>query len=148
MKLRLICICVIATLFGGCDMYDKKVYELGSAVQDGQLDDVKKLVAEGVDVNGCVGYEGCDRPLSFAARKGQLEVVKFLVEHGAKINIGSINAVYWAALHGKADVVHYLLSQGGRLVCDQGGLTSLKRDMTHAGWTELQAEVEKTWVTP
>jgi ankyrin repeat protein len=128
--------------------YDHQATDLGEAASLGDMEQIRKLVASGVDVNGCVGYEGCDRPLGSAAAKGQLEAVKFLVEHGAKINIGQINAVYWAARFGKADVVRYLLSQGGRLVCDQGNLTALKRDMTAAGWSELEAEVEKTWVAP
>lgn len=148
MKLWAMCLCVIALFLGGCDMYDKKVYELGGVARDGKLDDVKKLVSEGVNVNGCVGYEGCEKPIDFAARQGHLDVVEYLVDHGATINAGTTNAVFWAARYGKADVVHYLLSHGGRLICDQVNLTALKRDMTKAGWAELETEVEKTWVAP
>lgn len=147
MKLLRIVYIVLATLLL-CSCYDHQATDLGTAASIGDMEKVKQLVASGVDVNGCVGYEGCDRPLDSAAAKGQLEVVKFLVEHGAKINIGRRNAVYEAAHFGKADVVHYLLSQGGRLICDPVNLTALKRDMTKAGWTELEAEVEKTWVAP
>lgn len=147
MNLLRIVYIVLATLLL-CSCYDHEATDLGSAASTGDMEKVRQLVASGVDVNGCVGYEGCDRPLASAAAEGQLEVVKYLVKHGAKINIGRRNAVYEAAHFGKADVVHYLLSQGGRLMCDPGNLTALKRDMTSAGWAKLAAEVEKTWVAP
>lgn len=147
MKLmRIVYIVLVTFLLCGC--YDHQATDLGTAASIGDMEKVKLLVANGVNVNGCVGYEGCDRPLDFAAAKGQLEVVKFLVEHGAKINIGKRNAVYEAAHFGKADVVHFLLSQGGRLICPPVNLAALKRDMTAKGWTQLYAEVEKTWVAP
>lgn len=143
---RIVYTALAALLLCGC--YDHKVSELGMAVADGDMEKVRQLVENGVNVNGCSGYEGCERPLEVAARYGRLEYAKFLVAHGAKINAGDINAVYWAALNGKADVVHYLLSKDGRLVCDKAALASLKRDMTAKGWTQLYAEVEKTWVAP
>lgn len=138
----------VALLLAGCNMYNKQVYALGNAARDGNIGEVKALVSAGVNVNGCVGYEGCDKPIDFAARKGHLSVVRFLVEHGATINTEPQNAVFWSARYGKADVVHYLLSHGGRLICDQSNLAALKRDMTSAGWVDLEAEVVKTWVEP
>jgi ankyrin repeat protein len=126
-------------------MYDKKVYELGGAARDGKLDVVRKVVSDGVNVNGCVGYEGCERPVDFAARNGHLNVVKFLVNHGALINSSKPNSVFWAARYGNADVVYYLLSHGGRLKCDKTQLVSLKREMIRSGWEELASEVERTW---
>jgi ankyrin repeat protein len=129
-------------------MYNEKIYELGTSARDGKLDDVKELVGDGVNVNSCVGYEGCDKPIDFAAAAGHLDIVEYLVDHGAKIDEGSVTAVYRAARAGKADVVRYLLSKGGHLVCDRTNLAALKRDITAAGLTDLEAEVEKTWASP
>lgn len=148
MERWVMCLCVIALFLAGCSMYDKQIYKLGGAARDGKLDEVRQIVGDAVSVNGCVGYEGCEKPIDLAAGKGHLDVVEFLVDQGATINAGTTNAVFWAARGGNEDVAHYLLSRGGRLMCDKTQLASLKRDMTAKGWTKLYAEVEKTWVAP
>jgi ankyrin repeat protein len=145
---RLALACVLALSLGSCGIYDKKVYELGVAARDGMLDDVERLLSAGVDVNGCLGYEGCDKPIDLASAGGHLAVVQNLVDHGARVNDAPVNAVYRAARAGKADVVRYLLSKGGHLVCDEDNLPALKRDMAAAGWTDLEEQLEVTRVAP
>jgi hypothetical protein len=143
--LHIIFIVVAALLVAGC--HDRATSELGMAAADGKLERVRQLVESGANINGCSGYEGCEKPLEAAATYGQLDVVKFLVEHGAEINVtDSTNAVYRSARFGKVEVVRYLLGQGGRLVCDRAALESLKRDMAAAGLTALEEEIQKTWV--
>jgi len=139
---------IIFILLNGC--HDRRLDELGLAVAQGNINQVMELVNEGVDVNGCIGYEGCDRPLEIAAKKGHLEIVIYLVEHGAKINIKTKvgNAVFFAASYGKIDVVRYLLSKNGRLVCDKFSFDRLMENMIQSGNKEIAMEVKKTWIAP
>jgi len=55
------------------------------ACHRGDLERVKQLVAEGVDVNQ--GDYDRRTPMHLAAADGNLEVVKFLVEHNANVNV-------------------------------------------------------------
>jgi ankyrin repeat protein len=139
---------IISILMNGC--FNSQRMEFGQAVADGNLNEVRQYIDKGIDVNDCVGYEGCDRPLEVAARYGHIDIIKYLVEHGAQINIKTKtgNAVFWAAFFGKTDVVYYLLSKGGRLVCDKHSLHWWKQNMIKAGRKELEVKVEKTWIAP
>lgn len=90
---------------------------LASAVRRGQLAAARFLISKGANPL----YE---RLLISAinAEQNSLELVKLLVEHGADINReypfggddGPIyNAVSWAQVMGKQDIVDYLVSKGG-----------------------------------
>ena len=137
---------IVSIFLFGCR--DHQVDELGLAATAGDIDKVKQLVEAGANVNGYVGYEGRETPLDRAAMRGHLEIVKYLVEHNATINEKEKpgNVVYLAASLGKFDIVDYLLSKGGRLICDKPSLDLLRQKMQKVGEGELVAEMEKTWL--
>jgi len=83
------------------------------------LEEIRNLCRNGL-VN--VGDEEDFTPLMAASRKdGGLPIVKLLLEFGANINAESTrgtSALSMAALHGKQDIVEYLIAHGAR-----GGFT-------------------------
>jgi len=63
---------------------DKIQYPIFRAVKDGDLQQVKRYLAEGIDVD--IRDKVNSTPLSWASSCGHLEMVKYLAEHGADIN--------------------------------------------------------------
>lgn len=57
-------------------------WELLQACRDGNLQDVKLLLAAGANVNAKFD----ETPLTISAEKGHIEVVRFLLDSGANIN--------------------------------------------------------------
>ncbi len=78
--------------------YDENPLEL--AVMNKNIDEVKRLLAEGANIEGGRndGY-----PLIIAIDSGQYDMVKFLIEHGARVN-GSINS--FSPLHYAVNAYH------------------------------------------
>lgn len=58
--------------------------ELYRACHDGNLQEVKRLLAAGADSNAMSKFDFF--PLSIAAHQGHLEVVRCLLDNGADIN--------------------------------------------------------------
>lgn len=56
------------------------------AISDGRLDEARRLITSGVDVNAPHELGDGGSCLEWAAEKGSLELVKLLVEHGADVN--------------------------------------------------------------
>lgn len=86
------------------------------ASEDGNLKDVKELLAEGADINGIV--EGDGTALIVAARAGNKPMVQFLLQQGADPNLaatGDGNALIMAAREGRAEIVDLLLNVGARV---------------------------------
>ena len=83
--------------------YDENPLEL--AVMNKNIDEVKKLLAEGANIEGGRndGY-----PLIIAIDSGQYDMVKFLIEHGACVN-GSINS--FSPLHYAVNAYHLSSTQ-------------------------------------
>ncbi|MBC7003656.1 ankyrin repeat domain-containing protein [Photobacterium sp. BZF1] len=83
------------------------------AVVEGNLEQAKKLIAEGADVNALDPLMG-NAPIHFAAQAHNVEMLKMLVEHGAFVNLQSVRlgasplmlAVWYRNIEG----VEYLLS--------------------------------------
>ena len=78
--------------------YDENPLE--RAVMNKNIDEVKKLLAEGANIEGGRndGY-----PLKIAIDSGQYDIVKFLIEHGARVN-DSINS--FSPLHYAVNAYH------------------------------------------
>ena len=76
--------------------------KLYNACQKGELEQVKNLVENGVDVTISGNW-----PARHASLNGHLDVVKFLVENGADITADNW-AVKWASENGHSEVVKYL----------------------------------------
>ena len=87
--------------------YDENPLEL--AVMNKNIDEVKKLLAEGANIEGGRndGY-----PLIIAIDSGQYDMVKFLIEHGARVN-GSINS--FSPLHYAVNAYHLSSTQMMRI---------------------------------
>ena len=89
---------------------------LVALAQAGAIDDVRRLLDGGMDVNTLQRGDGT--ALIGAARGGQLEMVGFLLERGADVNLacpGDGNPLIAAAAHGHAGVTALLLDRGARI---------------------------------
>ncbi|MEW6351585.1 MAG: ankyrin repeat domain-containing protein [Thermodesulfobacteriota bacterium] len=87
---------------------------LAAAASLGDVDTVRRIIAEGADVNMADGPNG-RAPLIAAAREGHLEVVRVLVEKGARPHAQDSDqetALMAAARRGHWDVVKLLLENG------------------------------------
>ena len=70
---------------------------LNTAAREGNLNAVKKLVANGANINAA-DNDGWTQ-LYCAARNGHLNVVKYLVSQGANINARDIYSMLWLFLY-------------------------------------------------
>ena len=98
------------------------------AAQEGDLDEVKRLVAEGCDINAF--DELGKTPLHYAAERERFEVARYLLEQGADVN------------------AHHEPSIGNTPLSEIAGSCSLRRatllvdsgaDPTIPGWMQLTA---------
>ncbi|UOY06137.1 ankyrin repeat domain-containing protein [Muricauda sp. SCSIO 64092] len=95
------------------DDVDRELAPLLYAVRSGDLKQVKKLVAEGADVNLVQGGEGT--ALVMAIRKNKLQIARFLMEKGADPNLGTDNdghPLWLAARNGDIELVKLLVAKG------------------------------------
>ena len=69
---------IVAVLVVGCG---ESIYE---AAEEGQIEEVKKLLAAGAGVNAQTKFK--ETPLHFAAENGQKEVAELLIDKGANVN--------------------------------------------------------------
>jgi ankyrin repeat protein len=94
-----------------------------TAIKKGELEEVKKCVAQGADVN--VDYDASDlgdldwnaesiNPLEYAIVYGQFPIVKFLIQKGAIIEDGEalISPLAVAAEYGQREIAEFLLDLG------------------------------------
>jgi len=102
---------------------------LEDAARKGKLEEVKRLVEEGADINARENLL-----LQFAAGEGRLEAVKFLVEQGADIHADNDCALQRAACQGHLSIVKYLVEQGADIHADND--YALQR-AAFLGWLEI-----------
>ena len=94
--------------------------ELLKAVEEGNFQEVKRLIESGADVNGrCLHKNlGEETALHVAVRSGSLEMVKYLVEQGANYKVtredhrGHHSVLWTACFRGNDVIVDYLLEHG------------------------------------
>lgn len=87
---------------------NQKLYK---AIDNKNLNDVKKYVLEGADVNA-KDNDGC---LHGAVMHGGLEIVQFLIAHGAHVDAQNDikrTPLHYAANFGHLKVIQYLINQG------------------------------------
>ena len=84
------------------------------AARQGDLATIKRLSAEGVDVNAPTKYGAT--ALSYACDRGHLDVVRFLLEGGADVNskddFYEFTPIGWALFNEHAEIVMLLLDKG------------------------------------
>ncbi len=90
-----------------------EVERLHQAARDGDLEQVKKLIAQGADVNASNGDEKWT-PLLAAAKAGHADVINVLLKNGAKVDAGSYSytPLYYAIWSKDAQAVRALISGG------------------------------------
>ncbi len=84
-----------------------------TAVKTGNLEALKRHLANGADVNAR-GKEGIT-PLGLAALTGRIRIMDFLLSKGAEINARAEEGetiLHWGAVVGRVGVVKYLIDKG------------------------------------
>lgn len=87
--------------------------ELYNEAKSGNLENVKKLVSRGIDINETNAH-GVS-PLYIACARGHKEIARFLMDHGADIhraNVHGSTPLMAAAGKGWEDIVQILISKG------------------------------------
>ena len=87
-----------------------------TAVKTGNLEALKRHLANGADVNAR-GKEGIT-PLGLAALTGRIGIMDFLLSKGAEINARTEDGstvLHWAAVVGRVGVVKFLLDKGANV---------------------------------
>ena len=112
---------------GGHSGQDESVRELLRAVRLGSLDDVKRAIEEGSDVNAS-SLRG-ETLMHLAAGGGHLKTVSYLLEHGADANASDQTGrtpLHRAAGRPYVDVIECLLGHGADMnVASHEGYTPL-----------------------
>lgn len=124
-KFIILSIGVLSLVFTGAVVYEisyiawhfhmqrKPVPELHKAVQQGDIELVRRLLNEGEAVNEQVslfGRAGIVTPLSVAAADGHCEIAEILISHGASLHKSS--PLTYAAKYNSLDVAVLLLDKG------------------------------------
>lgn len=137
-------------------------HPLLAAADEGDVDMVKSLIAEGADVNVRAKYG--KTALIFAAVRGHLDVAEMLLANSAEVNVrdddGGWTALHMAAARGRTRLVQLLLEIGADVnardkrgqtplisaACNSGNLSTLKALLEKGadvnakdqnGWTPL-----------
>jgi len=87
---------------------------LHEAAKEGDVEEVKRLIAEGANVNATEGKSAWT-PLLSAATEGHAEVVRVLLANGAKVNMGDsygYTPLYYAIWSNDEETVRTLVSGG------------------------------------
>jgi len=86
------------------------------AAKSGDLDQIQRLVVEGVDVNEKAVRD--ETPLIIAALAGNGEIVNYLLQRGADINArnaSGLTALHAAAYAGHTEIVSLLIARGAAI---------------------------------
>lgn len=92
--------------------YERKGHELIQLAKYGTLEQVKKAIQEGADINYLENLRFT--PIASATLRGDLPMVKWLVENGADIRrrFDGVYLVVYAVKQPNVEVLSYLLEQG------------------------------------
>jgi len=107
---------LLAALAAGCGWSAPPTVNLHRAVQVGDLDQIRRHIAAGTDLNQRDGNG--DLPLHLAARAGQVAIVRELADHGATLaarDSASRTPLELALTHGRTQVAVLLVQLGAPL---------------------------------
>lgn len=90
--------------------YQKKGYALVTAAAKGEVENVRRLLANDADI-----HFNTDLPLRAAAFTGNLATLQVIVEKGGDIHANKEEALLYAAKRGDVDMTRYLLLKGASL---------------------------------
>lgn len=104
-----------------------------AAALHGNVQDIKKAMALGADVN-CRNANG-DTPLNMVAKLSYYKLVKYFVEQGAEVNTSNkdhITPLHWGVEYNNVPIVRLLLEKGADVHARDG----IQETPLHwAGWT-------------
>lgn len=80
-----------------------KEEELYEAAKYGNLQKVKNLVSQGINI-----HVENEKAFRWAAANGHLDIVKYLVKCGVDVYVYNEGALYWARHNSHQDIVEYL----------------------------------------
>ena len=122
---------------------DKLNNKLINAAKNGDIKNVKELLAKGADV-GTKNKNG-ETALHFAAWDGHVDVVKVLIEKGADVDAKDNDgktALHWAALRGNVEVARVLIEKGA----DVGAKNEDGKTALHYAAQEGHVEIVKVLI--
>lgn len=107
--------------------------KLTNAIKNGDVEEVRNLLAEEVDIEEEVEYDNRDlygSALAWASYLGKLELVQLLIAAGANINkqdgMKERTPLMWASTNGHLDIMRELLAQGAEMeVYDENSMSPL-----------------------
>ena len=103
-------ITITAVVLVGCG---ESIYE---AAEEGQIEEVKKLLAAGAGVNAKTKFK--ETPLHFAAENGQKEVAELLIDKGANVNANAKwerTPLHGTAKTGQKGIIELLITAGANV---------------------------------
>jgi len=121
-------------------MSGKTLYK---ASRDGNIAEVQRLIAEGVDVNSQkdVGFDQFPVPLHGAAERGHVEVIKVLIDAKANIdnaeNFYLVTPLHAAAKEGNVEAMKLLIDAKANLNVEDGNKNNPRK------WTPLHVATDK-----
>ncbi|MBP5427325.1 MAG: ankyrin repeat domain-containing protein [Clostridiales bacterium] len=115
---------------------------LNRACEMGDLDEVKKMINKGLDIN--TRDKDGNAPIHYACKFGHLDVVKYLLDKGSDIESkgqGDYTPLYVASYNNKVEVAKYLLENGANVnACDMYHNSILSNTTSNAEIVELLLE--------
>jgi 7,8-dihydropterin-6-yl-methyl-4-(beta-D-ribofuranosyl)aminobenzene 5'-phosphate synthase len=115
--------------------------DIHKAAMDGNMEEVKALIAENPDLTDVKDEQGLT-PLFYAVIRGHKDVVELLLDRGADVNIQDnigYSPLYVAAFRGNKEMLQFLVAKGADPNQKNGmGMTAL-HDMAAQGQKEIVA---------
>jgi ankyrin repeat protein len=121
MRKLLIILTILLTLAGCSKKEENDCDKLLSAVKNGEVKLLNKIIDQGCDLNAKGSYG--ITALIWAAEKGHYDITKILLENGARVNDTSDNGVtplINAAFKGSYKIVELLISHGADVTITAG----------------------------